>query len=207
MAVVKNTLKSAQKSNTPLELKSYLSGLFDAGRINQEDLDYVATKRRAADERDHHILHYLADLKLEDRLSEGRTLDIEALTMELSKQSGQDYCRIDPLKIDAAAMTQVMSHAFAKRHKILAVEVNAFQVTVASAEPYLNTWESDLAHTSQKQIKRVVSNPLEIQRLTTEFYSLSSSIRGASAAGMPIKKGMPYLTKRLFKYRLMPCRS
>ena len=147
-------------------------------------------KRRAADERDHHILQYLANLKLEDRMANGRLLDIEALTMELSKQSDQEYCRIDPLKIDAAAVTQVMSHAFAKRHKILAVGVNAFQVTVASAEPYLDTWESDLAHTSQKQIKRVVSNPLEIQRLTTEFYSLSSSIRGASATGVPTKKGI-----------------
>ncbi len=190
MAVVKNTLKSAQKANTPLELKSFLNGLLAAGRINQEDLDYVQGKRRAADERDHHILQYLANLKLEDRMANGRSLDIEALTMELSKQSDQEYCRIDPLKIDAAAVTQVMSHAFAKRHKILAVGVNAFQVTVASAEPYLNTWESDLAHTSQKQIKRVVSNPLEIQRLTTEFYSLSSSIRGASATGVPTKKGI-----------------
>ena len=161
-----------------------------AGRINQEDLDFVQGKRRAADERDHHILQYLANLKLEDRMANGRLLDIEALTMELSKQSDQEYCRIDPLKIDAAAVTQVMSHAFAKRHKILAVGVNAFQVTVASAEPYLDTWESDLAHTSQKQIKRVVSNPLEIQRLTTEFYSLSSSIRGASATGVPTKKGI-----------------
>ena len=190
MAVVKNTLKSAQKANTPLDLKSFLNGLLAAGRINQEDLDFVQGKRRAADERDHHILQYLANLKLEDRMANGRLLDIEALTMELSKQSDQEYCRIDPLKIDAAAVTQVMSHAFAKRHKILAVGVNAFQVTVASAEPYLDTWESDLAHTSQKQIKRVVSNPLEIQRLTTEFYSLSSSIRGASATGVPTKKGI-----------------
>ena len=197
MAVPKNIPKGIQKTNTPLELKSYLNGLFVTGRINQEDLDYVMNKRRAADERDHHILHYLADLKLTDRMSDGRTLDIEALTMELSKQSGQEYCRIDPLKIDAAAVTQVMSHAFAKRHKILAVAVNAFQVTVASAEPYLNTWESDLAHTSQKQIKRVVSNPLEIQRLTTEFYSLSSSIRGASAAGMPAKKGIGNLEQMM----------
>ncbi|MFT4863727.1 MAG: general secretion pathway protein E [Pseudohongiellaceae bacterium] len=197
MAVAKNIPKSIQKTNTPLELKGYLNGLFVAGRINQEDLDYVVTKRRAADERDHHILHYLADLKLDDRMRQGRPLDIEALTMELSKQSGQDYCRIDPLKIDAAAMTQVMSHAFAKRHKILAVEVNAFQVTVASSEPYLNTWENDLAHTSQKQIKRVVANPLEIQRLTTEFYGLSSSIRGASATGVPTKKGIGNLEQMM----------
>jgi general secretion pathway protein E len=116
--------------------------------------------------------------------------------MELSKQCGQNYYRIDPLKIDVAEVTQVMSFAFAKRHKILVVAVTAFQVTVACAEPYINSWETDLSHTSQKKIKRVVANPVEIERVTTEFYSLSNSIRGASASGTH-KKGIGNLEQML----------
>lgn len=196
MTAVEDMTKGAQRQNAALDLKGFLNGLFVSGRINQEDFDFVMNNRRKADERDNHILHYLSDLNLDDRLNEGKQLDIESLTTELGKQCGQDYYRIDPLKIDVAEVTQVMSHAFAKRHQILAVEVTAFQVTIASAEPYINSWESDLAHTSQKQIKRVVSNPVEIKRLTTEFYSLSSSIRGASAAGAP-KKGIGNLEQML----------
>ncbi|MFT6092608.1 MAG: general secretion pathway protein E [Pseudohongiellaceae bacterium] len=196
MAVIEGQTNSAQRSNAALDLKGFLNGLLASGRISQEDLEFVINNRRKPEERDHHILHYLADLELADKLSAGRVLDIESLTMELSKQCGQDYYRIDPLKIDVAEVTQVMSFAFAKRHKILVVEVTAFQVSVACAEPYINSWETDLSHTSQKKIKRVVANPVEIERVTTEFYSLSSSIRGASASGTH-KKGIGNLEQML----------
>ena len=196
MAVIEEQTNSAQGSNAALDIKGFLNGLLAYGRISQEDLEFVINNRRKPEERDHHILHYLADLGLEDKLSVGRVLDIESLTMELSKQCGQNYYRIDPLKIDVAEVTQVMSFAFAKRHKILVVAVTAFQVTVACAEPYINSWETDLSHTSQKKIKRVVANPVEIERVTTEFYSLSSSIRGASASGTH-KKGIGNLEQML----------
>lgn len=196
MAVTEGKTNSAQRNNAALDLRGFLSGLVESGRISNEDLEFVIASRRKPEERDHHILHYLADLKLEDQLSSGRTLEIESLTMELSKQCGQEYYRIDPLKIDVAEVTQVMSFAFAKRHKILVVEVTAFQVTVACAEPYVNSWETDLAHTSQKKIKRVVANPVEIERVTKEFYSLSSSIRGASESGSH-KKGIGNLEQML----------
>ena len=196
MAVIEEQTNSAQGSNAALDLKGFLNELLASGRISQEDLEFVINNRRKPEERGHHILHYLADLGLEDKLSVGRVLDIESLTMELSKQCGQNYYRIDPLKIDVAEVTQVMSFAFAKRHKILVVAVTAFQVTVACAEPYINSWETDLSHTSQKKIKRVVANPVEIERVTTEFYSLSSSIRGASASGTH-KKGIGNLEQML----------
>lgn len=196
MAFIEEKTNSTQRLNAALDLKGFLNGLCVSGRISQEDLEFVVSNHRKPEERSHHILLYLADLELEDRLGAGRVLDIETLTMELSKQCSQDYYRIDPLKIDVAEVTQVMSLAFAKRHKILAVEVTAFQVTVACAEPYINSWEADLAHTSQKKIKRVVANPVEIERVTTEFYSLSSSIRGASASGTH-KKGIGNLEQML----------
>ncbi|MFK7863484.1 MAG: GspE/PulE family protein [Pseudohongiellaceae bacterium] len=196
MTAVEGANKGLHRNHAALDLKNFLQGLVESGKINQEDCDFISAKRRKAEERDHHVLHYLADLKIRDRLSVDKILDIETLTMELSKQCGQDYFRIDPLKIDVAAVTEVMSFAFAKRHKILAVEDTAFQVTVACAEPFIDSWESDLAHTSQKAIKRVVANPVDIERLTTEFYSLSSSIRGASASGMQ-KKGIGNLEQML----------
>ena len=196
MAVIEEKTKSAQKNNAALDLKGFINGLAASGRISQKDLEFIINNRRKPEERDHHILRYLADLGLEDRLSVGSVLDIESLTMELSKQSSHPYYRIDPLKIDVAKVTGVMSFAFAKRHKILVVEVTALQVTVACAEPYINSWEADLAHTSQKKIKRVVANPVEIERVAREFYSLSSSIRGASASGTQ-NKGIGNLEQML----------
>src|SRR3546814_10271836 len=71
---------------------------------------------------------------------------LESLTLWLSQQAGQPYLRIDPLKINVAAVTPLMSYAFAQRHKILAVAVDRDAVTVASAQPYVSSWEADLTH-------------------------------------------------------------
>ncbi|PCJ25452.1 MAG: type II secretion system protein E [SAR86 cluster bacterium] len=196
MTTTKQQPTRPRKNNSLLDLRDFLGGLLADGRINQEDHDFVLNNRRSLEDRDKHILHYVADLKLDDRKADGHKLDIENLAMALSTQSGQDYYRIDPLKIDAATVTQVMSFGFTQRHHILAVEVTKTQVTITSAEPYIDSWEADLEHVLQKKIKRVVSNPVEINRLTTELYSLSSSISRAAEGG-PHKKGIGNLEQML----------
>ena len=104
---------------------------------------------------------------------------LETLTQWLARQSGQPYLRIDPLKIDVATVVPLMSHAFAQRHGILAVAVDAQSVTVASAEPYVTAWEAGLAQVLKRSIKRVVANPQAIQRCIGEFYRLAKSVSGA----------------------------
>jgi len=104
---------------------------------------------------------------------------LEILTQWLARHSGQPYLRIDPLKIDVATVVPLMSHAFAQRHGILAVAVDAQSVTVASAEPYVTAWEAVLAQVLKRSIKRVVANPQAIQRCIGEFYRLAKSVSGA----------------------------
>ena len=105
--------------------------------------------------------------------------NLEALTEWLAQQAGQPYLRIDPLKIDAAAVVPLMSQAFAQRHAILAVAVDAQTVTVASAQPYISSWEAGLAQVLKRSIKRVVANPQDIARCIGEFYRLAKSVCGA----------------------------
>lgn len=176
-----------QRPNAPLDLRDFLDGLKDSGRINQEDYDLAVKNRNAAEHRAKHILHFMADLNLVDQKNPSRNLDIETLTQALSEQCGQDYYRIDPLKINVAQVTKVMDYKFSQRHGILAVEDNFDEVIVASAEPYVDSWESVLEHTSGKRLKRVVSNPVDIKRLTSEFYSVSHSIRGATKGQTQLK--------------------
>lgn len=196
MTAVEQQQRKAPKKNALLDLGNFLDGLLEAHRINQEDYDRALSSRRSAEDRSKHVLHYLADLGLDDRLMDGHKLEIETLALALSEQCGQDYYRIDPLKIDVTATTQVMSYAFTKRHHILAVEVTPGTVTIASAEPYIDSWESDLEHVLQKKIIRVVSNPIDLKRLTTEFYSLSRSISQATNESLQ-KKGIGNLEQML----------
>ncbi len=196
MAVVTPSSNVPAHKQATLDLRDFLEGLLADRRIDQEDYDYAIANRHAAEHREKHPVQYLADLGFTDKLAAGKKLDIESLTRALSKQCGQDYYRIDPLKIDVAKVTLVMDHKFAQRHQILCVEDNEHDVVVASAEPYLSEWVSVLEHTSQKSVRRVVANPVDIKRLNTEFYSVSKSIRGATR-GSVVGKGIGNLEQML----------
>ena len=126
------------------------------------------------------VLEYIASQQLDDRSRVGRKLDLETLTVWLAEWAQQTYLRIDPLKIDVAAITPLMSYAFAQRHKIVAVAADSASVTIASAQPFMREWEANLAHVLRRPIKRVVANPVDIQRFTTEFYRLARSVSGAA---------------------------
>nr|WP_314560709.1 GspE/PulE family protein [uncultured Pseudomonas sp.] len=105
--------------------------------------------------------------------------NLETLTEWLAQHAGQPYLRIDPLRIDVATVVPLMSHAFAQRHAILAVAVDAQTVTVASAQPHVTSWEAGLAQVLKRSIKRVVANPQDIARCIGEFYRLAKSVSGA----------------------------
>ncbi len=110
-------------------------------------------------------------------------LTLQRLLKWLAYWAGQPLFQIDPLKTDSRKVATVMSLAFAQRHQILAVDVSPDSVTIASAHPFYRAWETDLAHTLKKEIRRVVASPTDIRRYTIEFYNLARSVTKASDSG------------------------
>ncbi len=170
----------------PLDLADLLRELVAQGRVAQDSAEQCLTVRRSAVANQQHPLEFLAAQQLDDLQRPGRKLDLETLTVWLAERAGQPYLRIDPLKIDVAAVTPLMSYAFAQRHSILAVAVDASAVTIASSQPFVHGWEANLTHVLKRPIKRVVANPTDIQRFTVEFYRLAKSVSGASSTDQKI---------------------
>lgn len=169
-----------------LDLGDLLRELVSAGRMTQDNAEQCLLLRRGSGNAQLHPLEFLAAQQLDDLSKAGKKLDLEGLTLWLAQYSGQPYLRLDPLKIDVAATTALMSHAFAQRHKILAVAVDAESVTIASAQPFVHSWESNLTHVLKRSIKRVVVNPADLTRFTNEFYRLARSVSGASGQDQKI---------------------
>ncbi len=170
----------------PLDLADLLRELVAQGRVAQDSAEQCLTVRRSAVANQQHPLEFLAAQQLDDLQRPGKKLDLETLTVWLAERAGQPYLRIDPLKIDVAAVTPLMSYAFAQRHSILAVAVDASAVTIASSQPFVHEWEANLTHVLKRPIKRVVANPTDIQRFTVEFYRLAKSVSGASSTDQKI---------------------
>ncbi|WP_263143878.1 GspE/PulE family protein [Pseudomonas sp. RIT-PI-AD] len=172
-----------------LDLNDVLRELVAQNRLAQETAEQCLMVRRSAANAQMHPLEFLAAQQLDDLQRPGKKFDLESLTQWLADLAGQPYLRIDPLKIDVAAITPLMSYAFAQRHKILAVAIDAERVTIASAQPFVHSWEANLTHVLKRPIKRVVANPVDLQRFTLEFYRLAKSVSGATAADQKITGG------------------
>lgn len=167
-----------------LDLTDVLKTLLAQGRIAPDTAEQIIALRRSAtgENAKLHPLEFIANQAPDDLARPGKPLSLEVLSRWLAGEADQPYYRIDPLKINVSAVTPLMSFAFARRHGILAVEVNEREVTIASAQPFMRGWESDLVHVLKRKIRRVVASPADIQRYSVEFYRLARSVQGANAS-------------------------
>jgi general secretion pathway protein E len=161
-----------------LSLSTLARELHEDGRLSTAEFDRVGKSSLVKV----HPLVFLAEQKLPDAAAPGRMLDMDALLAWLGDRAGQAVYQIDPLKIDVTAVSEVMSQAFAERHRILAVEVLDDEVLIASGEPYIRAWEANLEHVLRKPIRRVLADPRAIARHTAEFYTMAGSVRSARGA-------------------------
>ncbi len=174
-------------SETLLDLPTMLDELVKEGFISQRQAEDILIAPRTKKELSQHPLEIVADRGYENRKQPGRELDLDTMTLWLADRSGQPYERIDPLKVNVNAVTEVMSYAFAQRHNILAIEVADDEVVIASAQPFMFQWETMLTQTLRgRRIRRVVTSPRDINKYQLEFYTMARSVSRAEEAGFEI---------------------
>ncbi|MEE1865604.1 GspE/PulE family protein [Pseudomonas auratipiscis] len=160
-----------------LSLGGLLTALLDARLISPQAAHTLRSLRQTGDA---HPLELIAAQNLPDPRQVGQYLDLESLCQWLAKRAGLPYLHIDPLQLDLGATTGLMSAAFARRHRILAIAADDNSVTVASAEPFVRKWEADLAQVLRRPIKHVLASPVQINRFSQAFFHMAHSVKGAS---------------------------
>ena len=165
----------------PLDWRWLLKALRDEHLISTEDAVRTAKRFGGADSSQHPLIR-LASAGLV-RKGTHKPLDVEALTEWLAGRCGIPYLRIDPLKVDVGRVAEVMSISYAERRRVLPLQVGAQEVTLATCEPFDIDWVPEIAAHTRKAVKLVLVSPLELQRYTTEFYTLSRSVRAAAKSG------------------------
>ena len=130
--------------------------------------------------RDQHPVVLIANQKLRSRQPPHRLMHIEWLTEWLAGKLEIPYMHIDPLKIDFAAVTQVISNAYAERYRILPVAVNKTELIVATSEPFVRAWAEELEKILHLKVQLVFANPVDINRYLAEFYNLAKSVKRAA---------------------------
>ncbi|NNU45358.1 GspE/PulE family protein [Ramlibacter montanisoli] len=165
----------------PLHWQQLVEWLSEDGVISAEEARRTIARCAQAESAQHPLVR-LAAVSMA-RASDGKPLDIEDLTQYLARRSDMDYLRIDPLKVDVSKVADTMSAGYAERHRVLPVQVTAAEVVVATSEPFLSDWIEEVERQSRRTVRRVVSNPQDIQRYTAEFFALAKSVRAAQKSG------------------------
>ncbi len=117
------------------------------------------------------------------RVLDAKPLDMETMAQWLAGRANLNYLRIDPLKVDVGKVADAMSAIYAERHKVLPVQVTPTEVVVATSEPFITDWVSEVERQAKRSVRLVVANPLDITKYTAEFFALAKSVKAAIKSG------------------------
>ncbi len=171
----RNTHRKEQR----LSLDWVLTELVSDGMVTAElakPLQQTAQARTGAP----NPLVVISEQKWKDPRAANKPLTLERLTEWLAQKTGLPYRHIDPFKIDFAAVTKLISNAYATRFRILPLSVSDSDAVFATSEPFITEWISELSKILRVNITRVVANPRDIDNYLVEFYNLARSVEGAS---------------------------
>jgi general secretion pathway protein E len=165
----------------PLDWRRLVEWLSEDGVISAAEAQRTIARCAQVQSAQHPLIR-LASVSM-TRLADGKPLDIETIAQWLAGRAGLGYLRIDPLKVDVGKVADSMSAVYAERHKVLPVQVTSSEVVIATSEPFITDWVSEVERQAKRSVRLVVANPTEIARYTAEFFALAKSVKAAMKAG------------------------
>jgi len=179
-----NAVMDNQK-HRKLDLHEILTWMEQDGLVDKESAHMLRTIAIGAEYSKKHPLQIIADRNWKHP-QHAQLLSLDVLTEWFARRVDLPYVRIDPLKIDVAAVTDVMSYAYAARFNVLPINVNDTTITVAATQPYDREWMDELSRIHRKEFEIVISNPADVSHYLLEFYTVSKSVVGAQTSGHPV---------------------
>ena len=112
-------------------------------------------------------------------LADGGTVGEHEIAASLAAEAGVEHVRIDSLQLDAELIESKVSRPFAKRHRMLPLEMRDGRLRVACANPFDIEGIDSFRRLAAREVDVVVASEPEILRALTEFYGLRHSVRRA----------------------------
>ncbi|WP_296244539.1 MULTISPECIES: GspE/PulE family protein [unclassified Psychrobacter] len=173
----------AQKYSIVIDLRWCLDELLADRVIDQRGYNLVITSRR---NKAQHPLITISEFGLPnghalDSSSENK-LTLAWLNQWLAAKADMPLVRIDPLKVNVPAVTQLMSFEYARSQHILPIEVTLDEVVIGTDQPLYTDWHSNIEKLiKSKSYRTVFINPEQINRYRQEFYQVTQAIAGANS--------------------------
>lgn len=165
------------KEERKLNLADLLAGLLSDNLITQEQQQQLNNSIRPKDLETHPITIIAAQAW--QHAETGKLLNEETISRWLADILGLEYLRINPLKTDVPLVTSLASFAYISKRHILPVAVDGNLATFATSQPLQQSWQADLGHIINKEIRVVLTTPTDLEKYSLEFYALAKSVNKA----------------------------
>jgi general secretion pathway protein E len=175
-------------TETSCTLEGILERLVAQDIVEQDKASMISSLVSEQDKMSRHPLEIIANRQWSNKSRPQQLLTLDVLTDWLAEEGGLTRFHFDPLKMDVAACTSLVSYAYASRFKILPVKVAPNEVTIAVTDPFNQGWRQELDHIVKRPIVAVLANPRDLNNYLVEFYSVSKAMEGAgnkAGAAMP----------------------
>ena len=174
---------SAQKYSIVIDLRWCLDELLADKVIDQRGYNLVITSRR---DKAQHPLITISEFGLPNGHALDQNLETKLtlvwLNQWLASKAGMSIIRIDPLKVDVPAVTQLMSFEYARSQHILPIEVKVDEVVIGTDQPFYTDWQASIEKLIKSRSYRTVYiSPDQISRYRREFYQVTQAIAGANS--------------------------
>jgi len=120
----------------------------------------------------------IQQLRLPDNVT-GGTVGEQEIADAIAADAGIGRVRIDSLQLDAELIESKVSRPFAKRHRMLPLEMVDGKLRVACANPFDIEGIDSFRRLAARELELVVASEPEILRALTEYYGLRHSVRRA----------------------------
>lgn len=118
-------------------------------------------------------------LNLRSEKNGGAVIDEHAIAAAIAREAGLEHVRIDPLKLDADLIETQISRPFARRHRMIPLEMHDGVLKVACANPFSLESIDSYKRLAGRELRLVVASEPEILKALTEFYGLRQSVKKA----------------------------
>ena len=118
-------------------------------------------------------------LNLPHKERAGQVVDEQVIAQAIAQDAGLSHVRIDPLGLNADLIESKISRPFAKRHRMLPLEMVNGRLRVACANPLDIEALDSFRRIAGLDLDLVVASEPDLLRAITEFYGLRHSVKRA----------------------------
>ena len=159
------------------------AGFIDAkqrAELDNVDRQYRAqAKGKVRGEDDASPFKAVSAMNLQDASGQGTRVDDYLLARLIAEEAALPFFKIDPLKLDIEFVEKKISRPFAKKHRMVPIQVRDGRLVVAVANPFDSASIDSYRDIVKQELDLVVAAESDVTQVLNEYYGFRASVTKA----------------------------